>query len=244
MGIRFACHVCDHPLNIKRELAGRVGVCPQCHGRFRIPRTDAPRSLPLDASDVDVQPALPKSAAGQRSAAPRPDRGASAAAKPQSAAPQQPLAAAQVPGPRSLLDEADVQWYVRPPAGGQYGPATGDVLRGWIAENRVTPSTLVWRQGWDQWRSAREVLPELAEPAPIASLAPTAPLRSTSAAPVAAATPEGIPSVQAGAPVKLVGQAGIGQVRSARRERRRTWIVLLAVISVCLIALLIFIALR
>ena len=51
---------------------------------------------------------------------------------------------------------ADIQlvWYVRPPSGGQFGPATGDIMRQWLQEGRITPDTLVWREGWRDWRDA------------------------------------------------------------------------------------------
>lgn len=56
-------------------------------------------------------------------------------------------------------------WYVRPPSGGQYGPARGDIMRKWIAEGRVTGTSLVWREGWPDWRNAAEALPGLGAPA-------------------------------------------------------------------------------
>lgn len=63
----------------------------------------------------------------------------------------------------SVLDEApNAVWYVRPSAGGQYGPATADVLRTWLAEGRIAHDTLVWREGWRDWREAGEVFPQLA----------------------------------------------------------------------------------
>jgi hypothetical protein len=52
-------------------------------------------------------------------------------------------------------------WYVRPPAGGQYGPARGDVMRKWVGEGRVTSDSLVWREGWPDWRPANKVFPDL-----------------------------------------------------------------------------------
>jgi hypothetical protein len=62
-------------------------------------------------------------------------------------------------GPSNVLDEApDAIWYVRPPTGGQYGPAKGDVLRRWIAEGRVSEEALVWREGWADWQLAGPVL--------------------------------------------------------------------------------------
>ena len=57
MGIRFACHVCQKQLNIKRDLAGRRGICPHCQSRFRIPLEDAEQSTPVDAVRI-VQPGL------------------------------------------------------------------------------------------------------------------------------------------------------------------------------------------
>jgi len=63
----------------------------------------------------------------------------------------------------SVLDEApNAVWYVRPSAGGQYGPATADVMRAWLAEGRIAYDTLVWREGWRDWREAGEVFPQLA----------------------------------------------------------------------------------
>jgi len=53
-----------------------------------------------------------------------------------------------------------VVWYLRPPSGGQYGPATADILRNWIAEGRVSADTLVWREGWRDWQEASEVFPQ------------------------------------------------------------------------------------
>ncbi len=48
-------------------------------------------------------------------------------------------------------------WYVRPPSGGQFGPATADIMRNWISEGRISADTLVWREGWRDWQEAREV---------------------------------------------------------------------------------------
>ena len=49
-------------------------------------------------------------------------------------------------------------WYVRPPSGGQFGPATAEVVNQWVAERRVPPNSLLWREGWADWRLASEVL--------------------------------------------------------------------------------------
>jgi hypothetical protein len=63
-------------------------------------------------------------------------------------------------------------WYVRPPAGGQYGPAAGDLMRKWMGEGRVSADSLVWREGWPDWRKGSKVFPSLAPAAAPAAAAP------------------------------------------------------------------------
>jgi len=79
-----------------------------------------------------------------------------------------PTVPGQPPMPPGVVDpiaeNPNAVWYVRPPSGGQYGPARGDVMRKWIAEGRVTGTSLVWREGWPDWRNAGEALPELSRP--------------------------------------------------------------------------------
>jgi hypothetical protein len=50
-------------------------------------------------------------------------------------------------------------WYVRPPQGGQYGPASSQVMRAWVEEGRVPPESQIWAEGWPEWRTANQVLP-------------------------------------------------------------------------------------
>ncbi len=231
MGIRFACPLCARPLNIKSELGGRRGICPKCKGRIQIPREDAPQSLPLSAAGDYAEPS-----AVQETIMPARGKGRSAPAK----ATGPPAPESQAP-PRSPLDDPDVLWYVRPPAGGQYGPASSEVMRSWIDEHRITPSTLLWRQGWSQWRSAHETLPGLL-PLPVAERPGVQPAAAVTATTVTATAAQETPEVSE--PIILFGQAGIGQERNARSQRRLTLIILLAIISVVLVGLLIFIALR
>ena len=52
-------------------------------------------------------------------------------------------------------------WYVCPPTGGKYGPASGEMVRKWIQESRVTADCLMWREGWIDWKKADTVIPDL-----------------------------------------------------------------------------------
>ena len=68
--------------------------------------------------------------------------------------------------PDDPLATPDAVWYVRPPSGGQYGPARSEVMRKWLDEGRVSADSLVWREGWEQWQKAGPVFPELDDSGP------------------------------------------------------------------------------
>jgi hypothetical protein len=60
-----------------------------------------------------------------------------------------------------LSEAGEVAWYVRPTSGGQYGPATAEVMRSWLSEGRLNADSLVWREGWRDWQEASVVFPQL-----------------------------------------------------------------------------------
>jgi hypothetical protein len=92
--------------------------------------------------------------------------------------------------------------------GNQYGPVTGDQLRGWVREGRVTGETQIWRSDSPDWVAA-STLSELGVPAvspvgPIAAavavaVAGAAPLRVTMPTATAAADPNLERRVKSGA---------------------------------------------
>jgi hypothetical protein len=60
-----------------------------------------------------------------------------------------------------LAEAGNVVWYVRPASGGQFGPAGSEVMRSWLQQGRVGVDSLVWREGWPDWRQAAKVFPQL-----------------------------------------------------------------------------------
>ncbi len=66
------------------------------------------------------------------------------------------------PQPDPISEDPNLIWYVRPPSGGQFGPAKGDIMRKWIEEGRVSEDSLIWREGWADWQKAGEVIPSMA----------------------------------------------------------------------------------
>ena len=190
MGIRFECPN-GHKLHVKSFLAGKRGICPQCDARFRIPQESqipkgAPRLRP-EANSAVSESAPAVAADSTTAVAPAP--AASHAGPLPEVAPREiePLPSGETTetdpevGQRSSgdpIDEApEAVWYVRPPTGGQYGPARGDVMRRWIVEGRVSVDTLVWREGWPDWLSAGQLFPSLSEDEPESDSSPDLPVR-------------------------------------------------------------------
>ena len=121
---------------------------------------------------------------------------------------------------------------IGPPSGGQYGPASVDVLKQWIDEGRVAATALLWREGWPQWRDAGEALPELAARLPSGGIA----LRSP---------PVGSLAHDAEARrAQLSGQAGAGSERRVRSMRRALWVGILTLVAATLVGVLVVVANR
>ncbi len=167
MGIRFYCPDCGRRLNIKAFLAGKRGICPHCDSRVLIPMesqlpADAPKYRPT--SDL-----LPTDAASQTAPA---DSATATADRPD----LQPKNTAATDVADPIAASPDSVWYVRPTAGGQYGPARGDVMRRWVEEGRVSADSMVWQEGWADWKLAGPVFPSLD---PVAAAAPVSTNRAS-----------------------------------------------------------------
>ncbi len=64
--------------------------------------------------------------------------------------------------PDPFAEAPTAVWYVRPVSGGQYGPASGDIMKSWLNEGRVAKDSFVWREGWTDWKEAQNVFEQLA----------------------------------------------------------------------------------
>jgi hypothetical protein len=178
MGIKFHCPN-GHKLNVKSFLAGKKGVCPKCGTKVRIPTASEADLVDSDVEETDAAPeATAKSNGSGVVAAP------AISAAPSGSAPAEP-AAARLVGTAETDDPIDAApaaiWYVRPPTGGQYGPARGEIMRKWIAEGRVSSDSLVWREGWTDWQNAGKLFPTL-QAAGATSTTTTMPTVSTTVA--------------------------------------------------------------
>ena len=296
MGIRFSCHHCGHPLNIKQDLAGKVGRCPTCQGQFRIPLCDAATSSSINGTGLQsasVEPIQPiaRAATSQAPSGTTPRAVGHAAAKtvstkpapsplaktpstktpvPQTPVPQstprnpasqrttQPTAKA-APANRQSVPEAtptaETHWHVRPPSGGEYGPASDELIRTWISEYRITPSSQLKRADWKEWRVASEVFPDLlpksnhtstpatptTQPAAIVASSP-APKPNSTTPSIDQAAAKDPPDLIVNEP--LIGDAKIGKKRMAKLRRRTTFVIALGIVTLLLIGVLLFLTLR
>lgn len=296
MGIRFSCHHCGHPLNIKQDLAGKVGRCPTCQGQFRIPLCDAATSSSINGTGLQsasVEPTQPiaRAATPQAPAGTTPRAVGHAAAitvstkpapspiaktlsirtpntktpvpqstprNPASQRTTQPTAKAaptnRQPAP-DATPTAEPHWHVRPPSGGEYGPASDELIRTWISEYRITPSSQLKRADWKEWRVASEVFPDLlpksnhtstpatptTQPAAIVASSP-APKPNSTTPSIDQAAAQSPPDLIVNEP--LIGDAKIGKKRMAKLRRRTTLVIALGIVTLLLVGVLLFLTLR
>jgi hypothetical protein len=166
MGIRFLCPN-GHKLNVKSFLGGKKAICPKCGVRVVVPTPDE--------HGADFGPERGGAAGSAEPTTQQPTTNAQSAPLPAS------VTTGSTPLPAAMhrldpIDEApNAVWYVRPATGGQFGPASSEMIRTWINGGRVGASSLVWRTGWPEWRSAAATFPQLESllAAPVVSVAAT-----------------------------------------------------------------------
>jgi len=139
MGIHCKCPN-GHHLNLKKELAGKVGYCPFCRVKFYIPK--------LDDMSPESKGSVDRNASSTRTSSQGSQTRNGKSSKPSDEG-------------GVLLDDPNVLWHVRTSDNQEYGPAVGSVIRQWIVERRISPQMLVWRNGWEQWEEAGKVFPEV-----------------------------------------------------------------------------------
>jgi hypothetical protein len=241
MGIKFLCPN-GHKLHVKSYLSGKKAICPKCGVRVVVPSEDGATAV-TDTSDASTDDSSLLEATETQTLT-AVNVAAAAAKKP---------AAAATPTPNSqaaadpIAESPAAVWYVRPATGGQYGPASGEIMRGWLQDGRVGASSLVWRAGWSEWRSAAEIFPQLGS-----KLAAPAPATAGLALPTAATSTLDIPKgrmaelLPAAAP-EATGTGSVSPLTRAAIKRRkrsdRTFFATagLLVVSVVLLIVLMFV---
>lgn len=166
-------------MHVKDFQAGKRGKCPHCNKSFRIPVESTDYSIPiLDGKSESIANAPARSTAVVKKSIDKETRTPSQSApsnetqsRAASSTKQQGDKRPSLPSgantsnpqtiPSAFAAAPNAAWYVRPPSGGQYGPADQQLLQLWIRENRVTGDSLLWREGQTQWIPSATLLPEL-----------------------------------------------------------------------------------
>jgi len=166
MGIKFRCPN-GHKLNVKSHQAGKKGYCPKCKTQVNIPLKSTRKGKAEREAErlaADAQPAVPTADVSPAGTVPAPmpvaTRISPLAEGPTTSLPSSPPLATTDP----LTTNPDLIWYVRSTSGDQFGPAKGELFKNWIQEGRVGSDSLVWQEGWEDWKQAGEVFPQLASP--------------------------------------------------------------------------------
>lgn len=166
MGIRVTCPQ-GHILKVKSHLAGKKGRCPHCDSVIVIPQpspddepdSDAPRTA---FDQIDIEQLTRESQEPRRSASSAPvgvpQSSASVAGAPGAGSPTR-----SAEPPDDITSDPTAVWYVRRISGEQYGPAQSMLFWQWVQEGRVPPDSYVWKQGWLEWKSAKDWFAKCAE---------------------------------------------------------------------------------
>ena len=171
MGIRFYCPN-GHKLNVKEKLAGKRGICPHCQVKLLIPQKS---TRPSSREEREQQDKLAAGAGGNPNDFDvfADDQTAEIASYDHfgNTPPYTGQTSAQFTTDStvaasvlaSAFDNPDVVWYVQLPDGQRFGPATLPIIQSWVRERRISPTMLVWREGWQDWLEAGLVFPEIVQ---------------------------------------------------------------------------------
>lgn len=81
-----------------------------------------------------------------------------------------PLRATPQSVPKPVPAAAD-QWYLQADGGEKFGPVSKADLDGWLEDGRIDASCQILCEGWEEWKWAEDVYPQLAQ-TPVPSEAP------------------------------------------------------------------------
>ncbi len=255
MGIRFQCHQCQHSMHVKDFLAGKKSRCPTCQTRFRIPASGEARSLPVGSDESPDDAALSNEVEGVRGVVGSSpvQRSDVAVATMQKSPKGESVSAAESPSKLANAATAATgetfKWFVRPPSGGQYGPASMEVLTDWIQQKRVTADSLIWREGWTDWTPIAKTFPaffaEPTPPPPPPSLPPVStalPPVAPTTEPVAATTPPMVPIAAVSASVTPLQESTFSAQQKAMlrlKKKKKKQLQIVAILSLLAIVLIV-----
>lgn len=190
MPIEIQCQQCNAKFRVGDQYVGKRVKCAKCRATIVVEGVE-----PVTAEVVSMLPEGPKPVGKQPAA-----KGVVGAKK--------PAAAAGVEG----------DWFMQSEEGEQYGPVSRTELEAWVAEGRLDAGCQLLREGWEQWKWAEEVFPQL-------SATPAAPPAAEQVVEVAPIPVVEEPAVVAIAPVAVNDvvpyTSPVAAVRPRERETAR-----------------------
>lgn len=143
--------------------------------------------------------------------------------------------------PAQLSEAPSAKWFVRPSSGGQYGPAASESMWQWLQENRIGRDSLVWREGWTDWLVATEVFADFFT---AVENTPSSIARESNAHSPVNPTPTAELSNHLAKPISHESPVPLSERNRAtrRQQRRRNYTVMIAILSVVMIALIVALA--
>ncbi len=153
MPIDIQCNQCKKRFRVPDKFGGRRIKCPNCEDAIEVRGEDAAEEGSGKAA-ADEKPAVGSGAGSTPAIAEKPapaDSSVRTVREPD----QEAEAEAEA--------EDEGQWYMQTDDGEQYGPVDREELNAWVAEGRIDGTCQLLCDGWDQWKWADELFPELAE---------------------------------------------------------------------------------
>ena len=184
MGIRFFCPQCQSRLNVKSSQAGGAGLCPNCSATVDVPTESILPGIPkspnerffteeqnppegssqligFEAQDTIVGDLAVDQAVGAIQAPPE-------SLSPVFATNQDGnsgifLLDRPSPSPDfgkvdPILAAPDKVWYFRNQEIGELGPLKSKVMQEHVKSGVVSAGSMVWREDWEDWATAEELL--------------------------------------------------------------------------------------
>jgi len=116
--------------------------CAKCGGKFRVPDKFAGKKAKCAKCGAPIAiPALDETPAEEPAA--------------------QPEATKQAETPAETEPVDKPEWYMQTDDGEEYGPVTRKDLDSWVTDGRIDNTCQILRDGWEQWKWAEDVFPEL-----------------------------------------------------------------------------------
>ncbi len=154
MGIVSHCPN-GHRIKVKDYLAGKIGICPSCSARFRIPLANASPARVSGRPAASGPPVAAVSVDAARAGSAPVDFGNDL---PIEITPDESMI------PAAISEAATASWCIAVPGGQPSATMTGEALLEWLTSGRATGCELVWRSDWSDWRPVADVFPDHVPP--------------------------------------------------------------------------------